>query len=310
MCEVANLRPRFTACAGSNPATSSNLKGYTMKIVTHNGVFHADEVTAVAMLKLFMPRSVWTVKRTRDHNKIIDADIVVDVGSVYDVDSLRFDHHQGEYMSEYEPHKMSSAGMVLEYLTTIGMITVGLRNAIFDSFVIGVDRVDTGERNHRTYSELSYSSIISMYNPAEHDTTSTMVDYKFDQAVNFATTVLLGILRRHTLKGEYEYIMKVAIDKSPVDGGFLELPHFVPGYLQFMEDLGVFEEYERVIWYDKGQNDWRVRAMPEAVDSMLLRLPLGDGSGLESLVFVHQNKFIGSTRDKKDAYLLAEYGKR
>ncbi len=63
-----------------------------MKIVTHNGNFHADDVFAVAVLKLIHPEA--EVVRTRDPEIIQSADIVVDVGGVYDPEKGRFDHHQ------------------------------------------------------------------------------------------------------------------------------------------------------------------------------------------------------------------------
>lgn len=65
-----------------------------MKIVTHNGGFHADDVLAVATLLLVYPDAV--IVRSRDKEAIKSADIVVDVGLVYDAKTRRFDHHQPE----------------------------------------------------------------------------------------------------------------------------------------------------------------------------------------------------------------------
>jgi len=71
-------------------------------IVAHNGRFHADDVFAVATIKLFLERSdfpAWrnskvTIIRTRDLEKIEKADFVVDVGGRHDEKNNRFDHHQ------------------------------------------------------------------------------------------------------------------------------------------------------------------------------------------------------------------------
>ena len=63
-----------------------------MKIVTHNGHFHTDELMAVAVLLLKFPDA--EVVRTRDEKIIKQADIAVDVGQIYDPASTRFDHHQ------------------------------------------------------------------------------------------------------------------------------------------------------------------------------------------------------------------------
>jgi uncharacterized UPF0160 family protein len=63
-----------------------------MKIVTHSGPFHADDVLAVAALLLKYPDA--TVVRSRDKEVIDSADIAVDVGFASDPEKKRFDHHQ------------------------------------------------------------------------------------------------------------------------------------------------------------------------------------------------------------------------
>src|SRR3989338_11391159 len=65
-------------------------------IATHNGVFHSDDVFAVASLLALLEATpaVSTVIRTRDEDLIRKADFVVDVGGIYDAEKNRFDHHQ------------------------------------------------------------------------------------------------------------------------------------------------------------------------------------------------------------------------
>src|SRR3989338_1890434 len=63
-----------------------------MRIVTHNGHFHADELLAVATLLIKFPDA--EVVRSRDEAVIGSADIVVDVGLSYDPAKFQFDHHQ------------------------------------------------------------------------------------------------------------------------------------------------------------------------------------------------------------------------
>lgn len=65
-----------------------------IKIATHSGGFHTDDVFAVATLQLVHGVDNVVVIRTRDEAMLASADIVVDVGGVYDVEAKRFDHHQ------------------------------------------------------------------------------------------------------------------------------------------------------------------------------------------------------------------------
>lgn len=58
------------------------------------------------------------VVRTRDPEVISKADIVVDVGAVYNPDTHRYDHHQREFTDTFDAkHKirLSSAGLIYKH---------------------------------------------------------------------------------------------------------------------------------------------------------------------------------------------------
>ena len=55
-----------------------------MKIGTHNGAFHCDEVLACAMLKQLTEYKEAEIVRTRDQALLDECDIVVDVGGIFD----------------------------------------------------------------------------------------------------------------------------------------------------------------------------------------------------------------------------------
>ena len=87
-----------------------------MLVVTHSGPFHADEVFAYALLRVFLGDELELV-RTREPAIIARADIAIDVGGEYDASRGRFDHHQQSY-----PGSLSSAGMVLSWLEHAGKV--------------------------------------------------------------------------------------------------------------------------------------------------------------------------------------------
>ncbi len=64
--------------------------------MTHSKGFHADDVTAYAILKEVLTKrgESWKLKRTRDQDEINSADIVFDTGGLYDPEKNRYDHHQ------------------------------------------------------------------------------------------------------------------------------------------------------------------------------------------------------------------------
>ena len=63
-----------------------------MKVATHSGSFHADEVFALAALTLLDPAV--EIVRTRDADALAAADLRVDVGFRDDPATGDFDHHQ------------------------------------------------------------------------------------------------------------------------------------------------------------------------------------------------------------------------
>lgn len=67
-----------------------------IKVATHNGNFHADEVFAVASLLIILDGEEVEVERTRDDSVIEQADYAIDVGQIHDPAHNRFDHHQTE----------------------------------------------------------------------------------------------------------------------------------------------------------------------------------------------------------------------
>src|SRR3990167_416830 len=78
---------------------------------THDGSFHADEVSACALLLTFGLIDRDKIFRTRDPAILAECEFVCDVGGIYDPKIKRFDHHQLEYSGE-----LSSAGMIWLYL--------------------------------------------------------------------------------------------------------------------------------------------------------------------------------------------------
>lgn len=68
-----------------------------IKIITHSGSYHADDILAVATLgHIHGGLDKIEIIRSRDPEIISGGDYVVDVGGVYDSKTKRFDHHQPE----------------------------------------------------------------------------------------------------------------------------------------------------------------------------------------------------------------------
>lgn len=101
--------------------------GRAVRIVTHDGPFHLDDVLGCHILATI--HKSHELVRTREDALFSDADFLVDVGGVYDPERRRYDHHQRGFDETYsEKYRvlMSSSGMVFkhhirEYLEAIGV---------------------------------------------------------------------------------------------------------------------------------------------------------------------------------------------
>lgn len=95
--------------------------GGRVTVVTHNGIFHADEIIACIMIKLVFGEENVSILRTRDEKKFADADFVVDVGRKYDGVKF-FDHHQRIDESRPNGWPFASAGLVLRYFWPLFLV--------------------------------------------------------------------------------------------------------------------------------------------------------------------------------------------
>ncbi|ELP93997.1 hypothetical protein EIN_181740 [Entamoeba invadens IP1] len=88
------------------------------RVGTHDGQFHIDETTGVALLQLTTEYNNLTVFRSRDMTLLSSCDLVLDVGRVYNHKLRRYDHHQrgfSETWDETSVVKLSSSGLILKH---------------------------------------------------------------------------------------------------------------------------------------------------------------------------------------------------
>jgi uncharacterized UPF0160 family protein len=84
-------------------------------IATHAGRYHADDLVAIALLKIIYPTA--SVARLKKNESDALADYVVDRGKVFNPTIGRFDHHQGNLpMTRSNGVKYASTGLVWEYM--------------------------------------------------------------------------------------------------------------------------------------------------------------------------------------------------
>lgn len=156
-------------------------------VITHNGIFHADEVFAVALLKRrFKDLQIF---RTRDReilDKALDdpSIFLVDVGMHYNPSLLCFDHHQGDDVTQIE----SSLSLLFKYLYK-NELEQPVFKVFYQRLIQGLCDWDAGATDRIKVTELNVPvlpQVISGFNRADQK----IQDTQFLKAVNFASEII------------------------------------------------------------------------------------------------------------------------
>jgi len=255
-------------------------------IATHNGQFHADEVTAIALLKIFTEAEEVELFRTRDEDTINQCDVVVDVGGTYSPEHKRFDHHQ--FDRDNELYGKSSAGLVWDYIRNT--VDLAIPYTAIDFLVKDVDDQDTGIKLQGHYH---FCNIVGSFNTEE--VYSEAQDLAFVDAVKFVEDYLHRIMNKaHVSYQQSEMARSIPVKDIagmkvaciPSDAEYIAKHHFIG-----LADI--------LLSWDEGQSAWTVLMVPiekDSFDSKYTLLPANDAQE----VFTHKAGFIGKYYEKKD----------
>lgn len=308
-----------------------------IRIVTHSGPFHADDVMACAILKTVYGRDAEIV-RTRDPDILEEAiedpaTVVVDVGADYDPNHDLYDHHQkggagtrwdGEVGDGETPY--ASAGLVwchygdaaVERLVEHAALEpihdqVSMVADIVDRTLIEpIDCLDTGYVEPNMGATIS--GMISRMNPQWFDENADF-DTTFEEAVEEAAS----ILKRFVRSAAGSVLAEQEVRDAPLleDDQVMVLDRFCPWSGQrFLYEEEAYADLKYVI-YKNDQGTWMVQQVPVEHGSFEGRKPLPErlaglrGEELQKegdipdAVFVHPGGFIGGCKSREGALKLA-----
>ncbi len=275
---------------------------------THSGGFHADEVTACALLLLFDQIDLEKIVRSRDPKQIAACDYVCDVGGVYAPKMRRFDHHQIDYRGS-----LSSAGMILKYLKDQNIIGNRLFYYLNRSLIIGIDAIDNGEEVVSP-GYCSFSAVIANFVPERHDVDAKTMDQGFFTALHFTHGHLQRLIKRFHYIQECKQVIRKEMEKEK---SILVFSKSMPWIEAFFEFGG--ERHPATFLIMPTNNQWKLRGIPPSYDKrMQVRMPLPQkwagligeqlkqASGISGAVFCHKGRFISVWETQEDAFKAVE----
>ncbi len=281
-----------------------------LKIATHSGGFHTDDVFAIATLQLVHGVENVEIIRTRDEDILAAVDIVVDVGGVYDVAAKRFDHHQNGGPVRDNGIPYAAFGLVWrEYGESVAGSKV-VAEEIERMLVLAVDAGDSGvslyELKDKEIPPYELYQVIRSYLPEWGSVKNK--DEAFFEAVSFARALLLRII----IKKQAEQKMKdliaetykntndkrvLVFDRAVSTGPCIEYPEVMLVVSPDESDNG--EWIVSTVRKEYGTFEGRVR-FPEAWGGYL-GTDLTAVSGVDDAVFCHKGGFIFVAGSKEGA---------
>jgi uncharacterized UPF0160 family protein len=270
---------------------------------THDGSFHADEVTACSLLLLFDKIDRDKVHRTRDPSVLVQCEYVCDVGGIYDPARKRFDHHQADYKGP-----MSSAGMILLYLKEKGVIDPHFYDFFNKSLVMGVDAHDNGVAKVEIGTS-SFSQVVSNFLPIQYDESVEAMNGAFFRAVDF----VVGHLRRLKERFEYTHSCQKIVKQAMLGSTSALIFNETIPWMENFFDLGGDVHPAQFVIMPAGAH-WKLRGIPPNLsERMKVRKPLPESwaglheedlrkvSGIPGAIFCHKGRFISIWRTREDA---------
>ena len=238
------------------------------RVATHNGVFHADEITAIVLLKLFTQDEIVVTRLPHNHKDFSQFDIVIDMAKKYDGIKF-FDHHQNKGGA-------SSAGLIWKALAQ------EKNYPTISKLISQVDKHDTGEQLSK---EFEYANLIKYMNAVNIYSKEQQI--QFEKALFFAQEILKALKQKEELLHKARKTLQQSSLFENMQG-VVFLEEFVVFWQEVIEE---FSSLKALAWYDKEQHNYKIRLTPK----MVQKQPLHSSVFME---FVHPSGHFGVAKNK------------
>ena len=288
----------------------------TSFILTHSGKFHADDVFAVAVLKLLPEFVAIDVIRSRDPFYVKNATIAVDVGFEHDPVRRRFDHHQAGAPKAPDGRPYSAFGLIWDAYGAACVArcagapededAIQAAFRIGESFVASIDRTDNGVG---TVGPADVSIAIDAMN-ADDPNDESQQSLAFFNALAFAKSVVTGMARvAHKERSDFKRTASHWNDDAvAASGGVLELPAKIE-WADFVvtannNHIAAFAVPAALfVLQPRADGQWGMTATPVAKGSFVCHRLIAENlrgrkpdeilslTGIHNIGFVHANGF-------------------
>lgn len=290
-----------------------------IKIGTHNGEFHCDDLMAVAALLALHPARL---VRSRDAAALAECDVLVDVGGTFDPATGRFDHHQGGGAPEPRANgiKFSSFGLVWREFGAEIAGGVLAAEIVDRDLVQGIDALDNGQGTNNVLDGVKHATLsgqVANLNPTWQEVANgASYDAAFTEALSFAKIVL----RRAIATARAEAAMLETLrEAAQGDAEIVVMPESYKGD-GFALTGALADEFPAAKFavFVAGNGEWSAQAVPPVRGSFAQRCPfpsawgwkrgadLASVSGVPDAIFSHGGGFFACAVSREGAVALCK----
>jgi uncharacterized UPF0160 family protein len=286
-----------------------------MKIVTHSGRFHADEIFSCAALSILNKGDVEIV-RSRDPEVWATSDMAVDVGGVYDPGKGRFDHHQvGGAGARENGIPYSSFGLIWKEFGEKLIGGPAAAKALDERLVQPIDAGDNGVETFSLNDDTApylIQNVVGIFAPAWNE--SRTEDEGFFEALEVAKKILARAILQAQSVVEGKSLAEAGYARAE-DKRIIVLDKQYPWH----EVLSAHPEPLYVVLPQRGDIiGWKVEAVRNKPHTFKNRKDfpetwggkreqeLAQITGVADAIFCHNNRFIAVAGSKEGALALAK----
>jgi uncharacterized UPF0160 family protein len=296
-----------------------------IRIITHDGSYHADDVFACATLLIYLKKKGKNVQviRTREKTVIESGDYVFDLGGIHNPAKNRFDHHQlGGAGKRKNGIPYAAFGLVWK---KFGHEVSGDRKVaemIDKHLVEPIDGPDNGFDYFKPTLKDSFpykiQEVFAAFAPSWKENIST--DVPFLKCVSLAIQILEREIKKNKDVIEAERIMREAYQRAR-DKRIVVLDIPFPRF----DVVNILDKHKKTIYAvypTRDKNDWRIVGLAKTRGSHRVRKPFPKSwggmadralqkiTGVKDAKNFHRMLFLGSAFSKEGAVKLAQLALR
>lgn len=279
-----------------------------LKLAVHNGVFHADDVLCVAMIKnklkeLGLSREVEII-RSRNPETLAQADIIMDVGGG------KYDHHSLDNPAQENGVLMAACGKVADELFE-GEELKMLHDYVLDS----VQASDNGQKRSDLGENLF--SWIRLFNTSLSES-SKLSDERFAQAVEMAEIVFdrqLFMIREEIAdrKRMKELLSKYAENENQYSSHIFNMGKLMHWQAPVCDFNATYPDKKiKVVVFRTPTGQWNYQSVPTYVGAFINHAPMPEKYVKKEVkfpkgtIFVHANGFMAAHETEEAAMNMAK----